>query len=161
MQEGGATSHTTQEQMRIFRRKGQTTFAKLHRHFPLPTGLIWSPAKVMVRHRVWEILLQLKDAALTRHSRHRTYCSGLGCPQPCKQRSLSENSQNSFLWPCFSCPYFLFSFLIYFMSKNGNREKKKSRHQGHLVYPKFWMKSLFDVVSFCKQVHFSSRVLLR
>lgn len=69
MQEGGATSHTTQEQMHIFRRKGQATFAKLHRHFPLPTGLVWSPAKAMLRHRVWEILLQLKDAALTRHSR--------------------------------------------------------------------------------------------
>lgn len=126
MQEGGATSHITQEQVSIFRRKGQATFAKLHRHFPLPTGLIWSPAKAMVRHRVWEVVLQLKDAALTRHPRHRMYRSGLGPSQPCKQRSLSENSQNSFLQLGFSCLYFLFS-LIHFMPKNDNKENLKKQ----------------------------------
>lgn len=113
MQEGGATSHTTQEQMHIFRRKGQATFAKLHRHFPLPAGLIWSPAKAMVRHRVWEILLQLEDAALTRHSRHRTYCSGFGPLQPCKQRSLSENSK-FFLTTVFFLSILSFQFLDVF-----------------------------------------------
>lgn len=107
-----------------------TNFCQAPRTLSSPhTGLIWSPAKAMVGCTVWEILLQLKDAALTRPPKHSAYwsfqCLGL--------RSLL--STKVFLTTlCFSRPYFLFGFLLHFMPKNGNRQRISQ--QGHSVYPK-------------------------